>query len=188
MALQTYLFLRTGSTSRLDSQQPIEKEHYHVLYSPADLQPAQRSRSPPRSQASLPDKIKAQNPGKTIARRNLAIAPLPHIDELFTAAIRTPVEARTAEQAEAIKVSDELVDELLARRHRGHRHRSHQLQHLFVAEGLDRQRRPRRPHLHLHGNRPEGSGDRQEGLSLFSLPVASIPKARPLRLITPFPI
>lgn len=64
--------------------------------------------------SELADKIKAQNPGKTIAHRNLAIAPLPHIDELFTAAIRTPVEARTAEQAEAIKVSDELVDELLA--------------------------------------------------------------------------
>jgi len=64
--------------------------------------------------SELADKIKAQNPGKTITRRNLAVAPLPHIDELFTAAIRTPVEARTAEQAEAIKVSDELVDELLA--------------------------------------------------------------------------
>ena len=62
----------------------------------------------------LADKIKAQNPGKTIVHRNLAAAPLPHIDELFTAAIRTPAEARTPEQVEAIKVSDELVDELLA--------------------------------------------------------------------------
>ncbi|MDE1992970.1 MAG: FMN-dependent NADH-azoreductase [Rhizobiaceae bacterium] len=62
----------------------------------------------------LADKIKAQNPGRTIVHRNLAVAPLPHIDELFTAAIRTPVEARTAEQTEAVKVSDALVDELLA--------------------------------------------------------------------------
>ncbi|MDL2406599.1 FMN-dependent NADH-azoreductase [Rhizobium calliandrae] len=64
--------------------------------------------------SELADKIKAQNPGKTIVHRNLALAPLPHIDELFTAAIRTPVEARTPEQAEAVKVSDALVDELLA--------------------------------------------------------------------------
>lgn len=62
----------------------------------------------------LADKIKAQNPGKTIVHRNLAGAPLAHIDELFTAAIRTPADARTAEQNEAVKVSDELVDELLA--------------------------------------------------------------------------
>jgi len=62
----------------------------------------------------LADKIKAQNPGKTIVHRDLSSAPLPHIDELFTGAIRTPAEARTAEQAEAVKVSDALVDELLA--------------------------------------------------------------------------
>ncbi|ACM26349.1 FMN-dependent NADH-azoreductase [Agrobacterium sp. SHOUNA12C] len=62
----------------------------------------------------LADKIKAQNPGKTIVHRDLSSAPLPHIDELFTGAIRTPADARTAEQAEAVKVSDALVDELLA--------------------------------------------------------------------------
>ena len=62
----------------------------------------------------LADKIKAQNPGKTIVHRDLSSAPLPHIDELFTGAIRTPADARTAEQAEAVKVSDQLVDELLA--------------------------------------------------------------------------
>jgi FMN-dependent NADH-azoreductase len=62
----------------------------------------------------LAEKIKAQNPGKTIVHRNLATSPLPHIDDLFTAAIRKPAEARTAEEAEAVKVSDALVDELLA--------------------------------------------------------------------------
>lgn len=64
--------------------------------------------------AELADKLKAQNPGKTIVHRNLATSPLPHIDDLFTAAIRTPADARSAEQAEAVKVSDSLVDELLA--------------------------------------------------------------------------
>ncbi|WP_047454497.1 FMN-dependent NADH-azoreductase [Rhizobium rhizogenes] len=62
----------------------------------------------------LADKIKAQNPGKTIVHRDLAAAPLPHIDEFFTAAIRTPADARTTEQNDAIKVSEALVDELLA--------------------------------------------------------------------------
>jgi FMN-dependent NADH-azoreductase len=64
--------------------------------------------------SELADKIKAQNPGKTIVHRDLAANGLPHIDELFTAAIRTPVEARTPEQTEAVKISDQLVDELLA--------------------------------------------------------------------------
>ena len=64
--------------------------------------------------ADLAEKIKAQNPGRTIVHRDLAVAPLPHIDELFTAAIRKPAEDRTAQEAEAVKISDELVDELLA--------------------------------------------------------------------------
>jgi FMN-dependent NADH-azoreductase len=64
--------------------------------------------------ADLAEKIKAQNPGRTIIHRNLAATPLPHIDDLFTAAIRKPTEERTAEEAEAVKVSDALVDELLA--------------------------------------------------------------------------
>ncbi|MEF0939009.1 FMN-dependent NADH-azoreductase [Rhizobium sp. BR 362] len=64
--------------------------------------------------SELADKIKAQNPGKTIVHRDLAASGLPHIDELFTAAIRTPAEARTPEQTEAVKISDQLVDELLA--------------------------------------------------------------------------
>ncbi len=62
----------------------------------------------------LANKIKAQNPGKTIVHRDLTATGLPHIDDLFTGAIRTPPEARTAEQAEAVKLSDQLVSELLA--------------------------------------------------------------------------
>ncbi len=77
--------------------------------------------SSPRSESlstsiavELADKLKAQNPGSTIVRRDLAVSPLPHIDDLFTAAIRKPPEARTAEEAAAVKTSDELVNELLA--------------------------------------------------------------------------
>lgn len=62
----------------------------------------------------LAEKIKAQNPGRTIVHRDLASQPLPHIDDLFTGAIRKPAEARTAEEAVAVQLSDALVDELLA--------------------------------------------------------------------------
>ncbi|MGO4136221.1 FMN-dependent NADH-azoreductase [Rhizobium brockwellii] len=62
----------------------------------------------------LAEKLKNQNPGSVVVRRDLAATPLPHIDDLFTGAIRKPVEARTAEEAVAVKTSDELVNELLA--------------------------------------------------------------------------
>ncbi|WP_113372539.1 FMN-dependent NADH-azoreductase [Rhizobium sp. SYY.PMSO] len=62
----------------------------------------------------LAEKIKAKNPGKTLVHRDLAADALPHIDGPFTAAIRTPADARTPEQQELVKVSDALVDELLA--------------------------------------------------------------------------
>ncbi len=77
--------------------------------------------SSPRSESlsttiasELADKLKAQTPGSAIVRRDLAANPLPHIDDLFTAAIRKPAEARTAQEAAAVKTSDELVNELLA--------------------------------------------------------------------------
>ncbi|KEC75330.1 (acyl-carrier-protein) phosphodiesterase [Rhizobium leguminosarum bv. phaseoli CCGM1] len=62
----------------------------------------------------LAEKLKNQKPGSVVVRRDLAANPLPHIDDLFTAAIRKPAEARTAEEIAAIKTSDELVNELLA--------------------------------------------------------------------------
>jgi len=61
----------------------------------------------------LAEKLKAQS-GATIVHRDLTATALPHIDEKFTTAIRTPAEARTAEQNEAAKTSDALVQELLA--------------------------------------------------------------------------
>jgi FMN-dependent NADH-azoreductase len=62
----------------------------------------------------LAEKLKSQNPGSVVVRRDLATNPLPHIDDLFTGAIRKPAEARTAEEIAAIKTSDELVNELFA--------------------------------------------------------------------------
>ncbi|MGV4796234.1 NAD(P)H-dependent oxidoreductase [Rhizobium sp. F40D2] len=62
----------------------------------------------------LAEKLKKQNPGSVLVRRDLAASPLPHIDDLFTGAIRKPAEARTAEEIAAVKTSDELVNELFA--------------------------------------------------------------------------
>ncbi|HWT56323.1 MAG TPA: FMN-dependent NADH-azoreductase, partial [Rhizobium sp.] len=62
----------------------------------------------------LAEKLKNQNPGSVLVRRDLAASPLPHIDDLFTGAIRKPAEARTAEEIAAVKTSDELVNELFA--------------------------------------------------------------------------
>lgn len=60
----------------------------------------------------LAGKLQAQKTGSAIVRRDLTV--LPHIDDLFTAAIRKPADARSAEEAAAVKTSDELVNELLA--------------------------------------------------------------------------
>ncbi|MBX4940850.1 FMN-dependent NADH-azoreductase [Rhizobium binae] len=62
----------------------------------------------------LAEKLKNQKPGSVVVRRDLAANPLPHIDDLFTGAIRKPAEARTAEEIAAVKISDELVAELFA--------------------------------------------------------------------------
>ncbi|MBY4607272.1 FMN-dependent NADH-azoreductase [Rhizobium sp. 9T] len=62
----------------------------------------------------LAEKLKNQKPGSVVVRRDLATNPLPHIDDLFTGAIRKPAEDRTAEEIAAVKTSDELVAELFA--------------------------------------------------------------------------
>ncbi|MBB4574489.1 FMN-dependent NADH-azoreductase [Rhizobium lentis] len=62
----------------------------------------------------LAEKLKNQKPGSVVVRRDLAANPLPHIDDLFTGAIRKPAEARSAEEVAAVKISDELVAELFA--------------------------------------------------------------------------
>jgi FMN-dependent NADH-azoreductase len=53
-------------------------------------------------------------PTSTIARRDLGTDPLPHIDAVYTAAIRKPANARSTEEAESAKKSDELISEFLS--------------------------------------------------------------------------
>lgn len=57
---------------------------------------------------------KDTHPGDTVTYRDLGHNPVPHVDESWIAAAFTPPDARTPELVEAIKLSDSLIDELLA--------------------------------------------------------------------------
>ena len=78
--------------------------------------------SSPRGERSysrrLSDKFitawKTAHPEDTLTYRDLGHNPVPHVDEPWIAAAFSPPEARTPELNEAIKLSDELVDEFLA--------------------------------------------------------------------------
>lgn len=64
--------------------------------------------------ASFAQQWQAKNPGGKIVHRDLAANTLPHLSESMMGAYFTPADARSAEQADVIKQSDALVDELLA--------------------------------------------------------------------------
>lgn len=64
--------------------------------------------------ASFAQQWQAKNPGGKVIHRDLAVNALPHLSESLLGAYFTPADARSAEQAEVIKQSDALVDELLA--------------------------------------------------------------------------
>ncbi|MEH2245174.1 FMN-dependent NADH-azoreductase [Nostoc sp.] len=57
---------------------------------------------------------RAAHPEDAIAYRDLGHHPVPHVDEPWIAAAFSPPETHTPELTEAIRISDELVDELLA--------------------------------------------------------------------------
>jgi len=54
------------------------------------------------------------HPNTTVTYRDLGHHPVPFIDELWIAAAFTPVEQHTPDMREAIRLSDQLVDEFLA--------------------------------------------------------------------------
>src|SRR5471032_2493169 len=59
-------------------------------------------------------KWQAAHPSDTIVTRDLTTNPVPHLTEQMMGAFFTPAEARNADQAHTIKISDTLVDELIA--------------------------------------------------------------------------
>ena len=76
--------------------------------------------SSPRGSESLSNAIATELAEKfagatgTLVRRDLVETQLDHVDGAFTTAIRKPAEARTAEEAASVAISDELVAELMA--------------------------------------------------------------------------
>jgi FMN-dependent NADH-azoreductase len=54
------------------------------------------------------------HPADTVTYRDVGRNPVPHVDELWIATGYTPPEQRTPEMWEAIRISDQLVDEFLA--------------------------------------------------------------------------
>ena len=59
-------------------------------------------------------KWQAGQPADVIVERDLAANPVPHLSEEMMGAFFTPAEQRSPQAAELVKVSDQLVDELLA--------------------------------------------------------------------------
>jgi FMN-dependent NADH-azoreductase len=59
-------------------------------------------------------KWQAAHPQDTIVERDLAANPVPHLNEEMLGAFFTPAEKRSADQAYAVKLSDQLVDEVIA--------------------------------------------------------------------------
>jgi len=78
--------------------------------------------SSPRAEASystqyarhVVDDIKRRHPDASVVVRDLAQTPLPHIGDAFVGALAASPQQRTAEQAQAIARSDQLIDELIA--------------------------------------------------------------------------
>jgi len=80
----------------------------HIDSSPRD----ERSRSR-RFTREFVEAWKQVHPADVITYRDVGRNPVPHLDELWIAAAYTPPEHRSPELWNAIRVSDQLVDELL---------------------------------------------------------------------------
>jgi FMN-dependent NADH-azoreductase len=84
----------------------------HLLH--IDSSPrGERSRSR-RFTREFVDTWKQAHPADTVTYRDIGHNPIPHLDEPWIAAAYTPAEQRTPELWDAIHLSDQLVDELLA--------------------------------------------------------------------------
>lgn len=64
--------------------------------------------------AKILAELRAKHPDSKIYERDLAASPLPHLSPLTVGAFFTPPEQRTGVLADAIKLSDQAVDEVLA--------------------------------------------------------------------------
>jgi FMN-dependent NADH-azoreductase len=78
--------------------------------------------SSPRKEASFSiklgneiiERLQRKNPGSTVITHNLTETPFPHMEEVHLASFFTEPEKRSKELVEAVKHSDEAIEELLA--------------------------------------------------------------------------
>jgi len=82
----------------------------HILH--LDASPRGAMSHSRRTSAEFVAAWKKANPDDTVTYRDLGHAPLPNVTEDWIAAVYSPPEHHTPEQARAIAVSDELVQEL----------------------------------------------------------------------------
>jgi FMN-dependent NADH-azoreductase len=83
----------------------------HLLHIDASPR-AERSHSRTMTREFV-EQWKLSHPGDTVIYRDIGRNPVPHVDEPWIAAAFTPPEQRTPELWEAIRISDQLVDEFL---------------------------------------------------------------------------
>src|SRR5215470_9994044 len=97
------------------SESSTRKEHpmaYTILH--IDTSPL-AGRSVSRNlTARVVDGLKAAHPDSNVIERDLATNPFPHLDGLTIGAFFTPPEKRDALLSEAVKLSDQAVDEVLS--------------------------------------------------------------------------
>jgi FMN-dependent NADH-azoreductase len=67
-----------------------------------------------RVAAQVLDELRTREPGSAVTVRDLAREPLPHIDDDFVAATKSPTGPQTERQRALLAQSDALVDELFA--------------------------------------------------------------------------
>ncbi len=79
-----------------------------------EVSPNGENSSSRQASRHLLEKFKKDIPGISITTRDLDAQPIPHLSRADIGAAFTPAEARTPEQQQVIKFSDQLVDELLA--------------------------------------------------------------------------
>lgn len=79
-----------------------------------EVSPNGENSSSRQASRHLLEKFKKDIPGISITTRDLDAQPIPHLRRADIGAAFTPAEARSLEQQEVIKFSDQLVDELLA--------------------------------------------------------------------------
>ena len=62
---------------------------------------------------AIVDKIKSEYPGSTVKENNLPKNQFPHLDEAQITSFYTPEEFRTWENVDAVRNSDEVINEIL---------------------------------------------------------------------------